>query len=221
MWAADRLELIEDLKAWLANERQDAEALQLSEGAYELQFGWGRDDSETNRGLSSDDPLEISLNGVRLMISGRVDRLNWDPERTRFRVIDYKTGRPYNVPKAGSLSGGRALQLPIYTLAAARVLGMRPTHGDAEYHYSTRAGAFKRARFSASDFTDRHADLKTALEQIMAGMDAGFYPMAVEKQSECKYCVANLLCPSSRMRIIDRKKNDPARRGFDRMRELE
>jgi RecB family exonuclease len=221
MWSADRLELIEDLNAWLANERLDERFAPLSEGAYELRFGYGRDDSESDGGLSSGDPIEISAGKAKLKVSGRIDRLNWDPARTRFRVVDYKTGSTFGNPKDGALEGGRALQLPIYMLAAARVLGIQPRQGEAEYHYSTRRGGFKRGRFTGDDFRARRGDLETVLQQMLAGMREGIYPMAVGDQRECTYCVANQLCPASRIRIIERKCGDPARGGLNRIREVE
>lgn len=221
MWAADRLELIEDLKAWLANERLDDLFRALPEGAYELRFGYGHGDSETDRGLSSDKPIEISADGVKLKVSGRIDRLNWDPKGKRFRVVDYKTGRVYKNPKDGALDGGRALQLPIYMLAAARVLEMRPHHGEAEYHYSTRAGGFKRGRFTGEDYAARADDVALILGEMLGGMRKGVYPMAITDQGQCKFCVANELCPSNRMRIVERKANDKARGGIERMRDVE
>ena len=47
---------------------------------------------EDEGGLSRDEPLEITADGVKLRVAGRIDRLNWDPEQSRFRVVDYKTG---------------------------------------------------------------------------------------------------------------------------------
>lgn len=220
-WSADRLELIEDLRAWLINERLDEQFSLLSKGAYELQFGYSYGDSKSDGGLSSDEPIEISAGKVKLKVRGQIDRLNWDTDRGRFRVVDYKTGSAYDVPKEGSLDGGRALQLPIYMLAAARVLAMESTQGQAEYHYSTRKGSFKRARFSGSDLTTRREDLEMALSEILVGMRSGIYQMAVDNPGECKFCVANTLCPASRMRIIERKASDPANVGHDRIREIE
>src|SRR4029078_12598138 len=115
---------------------------------------------------------------------------------------DYKTGSTYGNPKDGALSGGQAVQLPLYMLAAARVLEMKPEHGAAEYHYSTRRGGFKRGRFTGEDFTGRSQDLALLLEEMLSGMRDGIYPMAVRRERDCGFCVANQLCPSNRMRII-------------------
>ncbi len=223
MWKVDRLELVEDLKAWLANERLDDRLSLLTEGTYEVRFGYGYGDgsSASDRGLSSEDPIEIAAGKVKLKVSGRIDRLNWDPGRTRFRVVDYKTGSTWGRPKDGSLGGGQALQLPIYMLAAARMLGVKPSRGEAEYHYSTRRGGFKRGRFTGEDFGSRRAELESVLEEMLAGMRGGVYPMAVRKLDECNYCVAHPLCPASRLRIIERKAGDPALAGLNRIREVE
>ena len=63
-------------------------------------------------------------------MSGRIDRLNWDAQPpTRFRVIDYKTGRVRD-EKPAQLQGGRMLQLPLYVLAGAELLGIDASAGD-------------------------------------------------------------------------------------------
>jgi ATP-dependent helicase/nuclease subunit B len=221
MWRADRHELIEDLKAWLAAEREDPTVAVLTEGAYEIRFGYGWGDSESDGGLSSDDPIEISAGKAKLKVSGRIDRLDWDPDREHFRVVDYKTGSTYGKPKDGSLGGGRTLQLPIYILAAARMLGVRADRGAAEYHYSTRRGGFARGRFAGADLKARRGDLEAVLREMLTGMRDGVYPMAVRDKGQCNFCVAKQLCPASRMRIIERKRADRARRGLDRIREVE
>lgn len=222
IWAADRLELIEDLKAWLANERRDDRTTVLTKGAYEIRFGYGwGDDSESDGGLSSDNPLEIKAGKVRLDVSGRIDRLNWDPAKSSFRVVDYKTGGTWGKPRDGVLGGGRSLQLPIYVLAAARMLDMKPTQGDAEYHYSTRRGGFQRGRFTAANFAERKADLELILAEMLAGMNEGRFQMAVRQRRDCNYCVADRLCPTSRLKLIERKAKAPASKAIERLREIE
>jgi ATP-dependent helicase/nuclease subunit B len=222
IWEVDRLELIEDLKAWLASEREDEVARRLSDGGYEIRFGYGwGDNPESDGGLSQDEPLEIKAGSVKLKVSGRIDRLNWDPERGSFRVVDYKTGSDYGRPKDGALGGGGSIQLPIYMLAAARMLGMKPTQGSAEYHYSTRRGGFKRGRFSGDDFASRKADLEQILAEIVRGMEDGVFHMAAKGSGACTYCVANPICPTTRFRQIERKQGSAANAGITRIRGIE
>ncbi|MGH3050510.1 MAG: PD-(D/E)XK nuclease family protein, partial [Gaiellaceae bacterium] len=105
MWAADRLEVIDDCLQWLEVERDDPMTLQLPLGACEARFGRRHPGEEVGE-LSRDQPIAIELNGGELLLSGRIDRINWDEARTRFRVVDYKTGKVRD-EKSAQLQGGR------------------------------------------------------------------------------------------------------------------
>ena len=49
-----------------------------------------------------------------MKLSGMIDRLNWDEEKKRYRVIDYKTGSSSRKPKNGAVEAGRTLvRLPM------------------------------------------------------------------------------------------------------------
>ena len=220
-WEQDRDELVDDLRTWLAREREDELATALAEGAYEVSFGYRERGSGSDAGLSSAEPVEVSAGGVRLAVAGRIDRVNWDPGRGRFRVIDYKTGSDSRMPGDGSLAGGTALQLPLYLLAAAKLLGIDPARGLAEYHYATRRGRFSRSRFDGADLAERKADLEALLGRMLDGMRSGFFPMAIANARDCTYCAASGLCPTNRMRLIERKSDDPAFEPIQRIREVE
>jgi hypothetical protein len=85
-----------------------------SAGHVEVVFGDpSREDSLP--GLDLGPPAD----GVRLQ--GMIDRIDLvrHPDRTLFRVIDYKTGPS---PGKAALKAGLALQLPLYALAVERIL---------------------------------------------------------------------------------------------------
>lgn len=64
-------------------------------------------------------PLELPLeDGGSLPLYGRIDRLDRDEKGGLFRIVDYKTGDRFF--DAGEVYAGTALQLPLYTAAAAR-----------------------------------------------------------------------------------------------------
>ncbi len=94
---------------------------------------------EKQGSLPRAEPIEIELPSGKLPLHGRIDRVNWDPRGASFRVVDYKTGKKY-AEKSGELQSGRMLQLPLYVLAAAKLLGIDPTAGAAAYVYPTRKG---------------------------------------------------------------------------------
>ena len=115
MWAADQIEVIEDCLRWLEAEREDPTIRQLPLGACEARFG-PRYPGEEVGTLSRDEPIEIDVGGRPLRLAGRIDRITWDAQPpTRFRVIDYKTGKVRD-EKPAQLQGGRMLQLPLLVL---------------------------------------------------------------------------------------------------------
>ena len=140
MWEADRVELIEDCVRWLHEEREDELTRVLPMVAVEARFGQ-RMAGEKQGSLSQTEPIEIELPSGALRLHGRIDRVNWDEARSRFRVVDYKTGGRH-AERSGELQGGRMLQLPLYVLAASKLLGIDPAAGAAAYVYPTRKGEF-------------------------------------------------------------------------------
>ena len=111
MWPADRIEVIVDCLRWLLVERDEPTIRQLPLGACEARFG-PRYPGEEAGTLSRDEPIEVDVGGRTLRLAGRIDRITWDAEPpTRFRVIDYETGKVRD-EKPAQLQGGRMLQLP-------------------------------------------------------------------------------------------------------------
>jgi ATP-dependent helicase/nuclease subunit B len=157
MWEADRVELIEDCVRWLQDERELEVTRSLPLVAVEARFGQ-RMSGEKRGSLSMDDPVEIALASGVLRLRGRIDRVNWNQQRSAFRVVDYKSGKK-RAEKSGELQGGRMLQLPLYVLAAARLLGIDPAAGSAAYVYPTRRGEFRVVDWEPEVFKERHADV--------------------------------------------------------------
>jgi len=222
-WTYVTEEILEDLQRWLEEERDDELAAAMPEGDCETRFGhpWRRGEDEGR--LSTDEQLEIAIDGetTPLQLGGRIDRLSWNRDRTAFRVIDYKTGGTWGAPKDGALTGGRALQLPIYLLAGARILDVdlvAGTRGSAAYHYPTRKGGFHRSSFDSDDLDERRADLDEILATIVGGIRRGVFQMNPVKERDCSFCDFNLICPTARHQQIERKAGDGAAKPFQRMR---
>ena len=209
-WRYDRRELAEDLDRWIEQERSDPSFSQLPEGDFEISFGM----------KEGEEPLELDAGGARLLVRGRIDRLQWDEARTRFRVIDYKTGSVRDDHKDGEMRGGRALQLPLYLLAGARQLGIDSTSGQAEYHFATRKGGFERRTFTGADLAARRQEFDALLAGISGGIQTGSFFMSPAGENDCRWCDFDRLCPASRQRTIDRKAGDPRALALAALREI-
>ena len=205
MWEADRVELIEDCVRWMQLEQRDELTRELPLVAVEARFGqrWA---GEKQGSLSQTEPIEIELVSGTLRLHGRIDRVNWDRKRTTFRVVDYKTGRRY-AEKPGELQGGRMLQLPLYALAAAKLLGIDPTAGAAAYVYPTRKGEFQVVDWTPEDLAARYADVLALLDAIVTSARRGDFIIA-PSEGACDYCPFNGICPGARGGYAERKPTD-------------
>jgi RecB family exonuclease len=205
MWEADRVELIEDCARWLEHERADELTRALPEVAVEARFGQ-RMVGEKHGLLSQAEPIEIELPSGTVRLHGRIDRVNWDPKRTAFRVVDYKTGKKY-AEKPAELQGGRMLQLPLYVLAAAQLLGIDPSAGAAAYAYPTRRGEFKTVDWQPEELAARWDDVRALLEAIVSSARRGDFIIAPSEDA-CGYCPFSGICPGSRGGYAERKEGD-------------
>jgi RecB family exonuclease len=191
MWAADRLQVIDDCLRWVEVERDDPNTAMLPNGECEVRFA-----------------TEITLNRLALRLHGRIDRMTWDKGRTRFRVLDYKTGRVRD-EKSGRLLGGRMLQLPLYVLAGAELLNIDPRSGEAAYVYPTRRGGFSTVEWTGGQLAERCDELVGLLEAVIEGIAQGDFMVAPWKPGEtCKYCTFDPVCPRPRTAYVQRRTGD-------------
>jgi RecB family exonuclease len=213
MWAADRLEVVDDCLRWLEVERDDPRTADLPLGACEARFGRRRP-GETAGALSRDEPVSISLDGRTMHVSGRIDRIVWDEHRTRFRVVDYKTGKVRD-EKSGRLLGGRMLQLPLYVLAGAALLGIDAAGGEAAYVYPTRRGEFRTVDWTGAQLVERHDELTAMLAAVVDGIGRGDFMVAPwDPGRGCMFCEFDAVCPRGRKHYVERRREDDRLRPF-------
>jgi ATP-dependent helicase/DNAse subunit B len=203
----DQKQIDEDLVRWYDREVV-AGGEGLRPGAFEVSFGpvrYGLGTSDTT--ISSEEPLVLRAGARELLLQGRIDRVDWDGDRTRFRVIDYKTGKPRD---KAAFDHGKALQLPVYLHAAARLLGMSPADGEAQYFYVSSRGGFKRKSVTGHELAERAAEGERVLQTIADGVDAGmFAPNPGKDRFNCRYCDYTDVCDARVDTIMRRKTDDP------------
>lgn len=205
IWELDRRRINDDLVRWYDEEVKEAMYDEVQPRAFEAAFG-------------VDDALRLPIEEREMLLQGRIDRLDYDEGRTRFRVIDYKTG---NSRGAKPFDKGKALQLPIYLLAAAQMLGVGLEHGRAEYYYCTSKGGFKRKGISGEELIAREGDFRQVMVTIADGVDGGFFAAHPGKGAiNCMWCDYKTLCDSRIGRIAELKAGDQRATAFVALQEI-
>ena len=215
LWMHDRRRLLEDLVRWYDAEAERGRDLPLR--SYELRIGPLRRGEEDTNPRSTDEPLTKTFGGHTLSFQGRIDRVEWDPATGQFRVIDYKTGRPWK--KGGDIDGGEALQLPLYVEEAAHALDLNVEDGEAEYFYVTRDGGFVRTAFTREDLAEQRDTIDAAVQTLVEGVTTGVYAARPKQPRVCERCAFDALCDSRRMAQAARKNDDARLAGLRQLRE--
>ena len=122
-------------------------------------------------------PLAYPLpDGTEIRLCGTIDRIDLSPDERHARVLDYKTGRVRTPRTPDRLGRGRALQLPIYRLAAEALLpagGGELAVDEAQYYHVIGPDAGTRIRFTRAGWDTRRADFDRVLQLIVDGIRAG------------------------------------------------
>lgn len=207
IWAMDRQQIEDDLVRWYDAEVKEAAQSDLRPGAFEVGFGGARFGSGDESELSTQDPIVIDADGRSVLLQGRIDRIDWDDARERFRVIDYKTGK-YSAKTA--FEHGTALQLPVYLAAAAQLLGIDALRGEAQYFYVSSGGGYKRRGMTGGELGARRGEFTRILATIAEGVDGGFFaPNPGGKgKPNCDWCDYKDVCDAGIDRIAGRKAGD-------------
>jgi ATP-dependent helicase/DNAse subunit B len=150
-------------------------------------------------GVKGEPPLELEMEGLRILLRGIIDRLDVDDEGN-VRVMDYKTGSGHLAPV--DLIEGRRLQLPLYALAASEGLHVgKPVDGFYWAILKAEAGRLRLIKFRHQDEDRVYAGLegaiKLALEhvaRIVQGVQEGEFPPIPPRGGCPSYCAAATWC---------------------------
>lgn len=140
---------------------------------------------------SGDDAAAIDVAGVRLGISGRVDRIDKGTDGS-VRVVDYKSGKAGHLKGLeGKIAEGLQLQTAIYALVVARAYDLDPERVSARI-LPLRDPDLKPEKFSFS-LAAVEEGLRSTLETLVGAAIAGRFP-AVPSKDACKYCFVRHWC---------------------------
>ncbi|MCK4409551.1 MAG: exodeoxyribonuclease V subunit gamma, partial [Candidatus Eisenbacteria sp.] len=201
--------LISSLALWFASELLDDSPYVPAH--FEARFGGHArpgDDPE----LSIEDGVPFTgAGGVDLRFGGRIDRVDVTADGARARVIDYKTGKPRSKGKK-VLDRGKLLQLPIYLLAAERMLklhGAGATVETAEYLYVSGRGGPSSLTFTREELENARENLARAVGLIMGGIASGMFVAYPPDLSDCRHCDYADACGSAAVALATMKSGDP------------
>ena len=164
----------------------------------------------------------LGVEPAEVLVTGRLDRVDWSPSRNAYRIIDYKfkTGRqPGTLDKNLLLGAVRAsrLQPPLY-LTMTQAIGARmpggakePTcHGVWFYYLAPQwTVSLKQASFPGDAWTSSLApSIRQAIAQVLSGIHSGRF--FVYASGSCDRCDYRLLCRKSHQPTVWRARLDHA-----------
>lgn len=210
LWEMVKTEILSDLETFLEADSLLREASETADVRVETRFGFGRDSTEV---IDPD-------SGIRFR--GMIDRMDISGDGKAVLVVDYKTGSadPYKGLDDDPIDQGRRLQLGVYSLAA-RVLFPEADSVSAAYWFSTNRGRFQFAPATHFNITDEAVAkrFREGVAGIADGINAGIFPAnpgppARYGPSNCQYCDFDVVCPTRRADLWERKKSDPILSGY-------
>jgi ATP-dependent helicase/nuclease subunit B len=163
------------------------------------------------------DRLDVSIEGGgrTVLFRGRIDRIDAAPGG-RFRVVDYKTGRLGGTDQ--DLARGSALQLPVYLLAAAGILGLDLRDGEARYRRVGIGEGKNVVSFFGNRWDESREQFVKIVETIVSGVEGGLFFAPADDQG-CRNCDVKIACPSGMTRLFEIKTaNDERARPYVEMR---
>lgn len=180
---------------------------------FEAGFGFGR----SRNPFSAAEPLELNHAGRTVSLSGRIDRIDEirDGTKSLIVIIDYKTGRA--AFKKGEFDRGRALQLPIYCVAACElILADRDALPIGAGYWQLREGGFSHKAVlkpytwdgRRTQITEEWEDCRGRLPQIVCslveGLQSGQFPVFNSDPDCTGRCPWNTLCRINTIRALEK-----------------
>ena len=155
-------------------------------------------------------------------ISGRLDRVDWSPNRNAYRIIDYKfkgSAASHTFDRNLPLGAvrGRRLQPPLYLMMGQSSLSTRMPGGPAPptcegvwFYYLAQhwEEPFMRVLFPGDAWTsDLRQSLTHTIRHLLTGIQSGHFFLFEDKQ-ECERCEYRLLCRRTHQATIWRARTN-------------
>lgn len=140
-------------------------------------------------------PLLLTVDGIEVRIGGTVDRIDVAelPDAIGFWIIDYKSGRG-SYYTGTSVVNLEALQLPLYALAAERVLFPGQTARPLGLAYWLVTDTGSKGVFPKIDWPTFRVQLERRIVSLATGIRAGRFPLAPRSTNCTSTCPHGPVC---------------------------
>lgn len=159
--------------------------------------------------MSIDRKIELGGDNAPIHLKGKIDRIDFSSDRSRMRVIDYKTGKSKpTFPE--KFIGGTNIQIPLY-LSAIMPLhkGIELENIEGLFRWIDRRGNSSELILSGSDLIAREAELYEVLRVISSGIVTGQFPPIPVKSDICARCDAASVCDYRSRNAAEYRVDDP------------
>ncbi len=213
LWKLTKLDIREDLLAFLEKDFELRARHQTGGVQVETRFGFGR----TN--------VEVVDSQTRIRFRGIIDRMDASVDGSSVLVVDYKTGSTFSYQdlQEDPIDRGKHLQLGVYSLAAKQ-LAPRADKVEAAYWFPTARGDFRMLPipYFNIDVESVARRFQEGVQTIVSGIEAGVFPANPGKPGRygpenCAYCDFRTLCPARREEIWQLKMDDPVVSAYRRL----
>jgi ATP-dependent helicase/DNAse subunit B len=162
---------------------------------FELDFGSRAKEGRERDPNSTTRPLVLYWDDRSIEISGKIDRVDIDPNTGEAFAIDYKLNRSPN-PK--DLENGRRFQAPLYALALSRLFDLQPlgtlykgiTKRDSGGYMTERSGLGKHTK---EEFEEWLRSCEESTGTVARSISAGEIPIA-PADGACGACGLDSIC---------------------------
>jgi ATP-dependent helicase/nuclease subunit B len=201
------------LRQWLRRESLTAGLPDMRQ--IEAEYSFGSETPDSDKGP----PVEVETElGTVVKFRGQVDRVDRSEDESRVIVYDYKSGsnNAYRGLDKDPVKKGTKLQLPLYSKAIAH------KYPDADisaaYWFVRESGSGELHPAPEKYESDRaEKALTSAVGTIVDGIECGIFPArpgdpaswgeSTEKFENCMFCEYARVCPKSKARLWESKKN--------------
>lgn len=184
------------LREFLAGDLADLNAQELVPRWFEYRFGSRRRHVENAPPPDHPDPFVVQAGDVTVKVEGTIDRIDVDAANTRFRIVDYKSGKAMRHHNLGDkIDRGVRLQLALYAMAVAEFFDAAPEQVSGTIKPIVIEG--KPAKFAFSLHEKREGLMETLEIFARAILDGAFPAFPNDNDTEfnsCKYCPVNHSC---------------------------